>query len=168
MIKHVLGSKELAWNTKICIYQTIIRPVVTYGSETWTLTKRQEIIFNAFERKILMRIYGPIEEEPNLWRLRRNDELIKLYNSPDLVGTIKGHQIRWLGHLIRMGEDRPVVKIFNAKPAGARPRERPKLRWMDTTLAILKQLKITNWRDKAKNRVEWRKIVKSARALQGP
>lgn len=167
-ITNVLGSKELSWKTKICIYQTIIRPVVTYGSETWVLTKRQEIMLNTFERKILRRIYGPIEEEPNCWRIRRNEELRNMYKSPDLTGIIKGNQVRWLGHLLRMEEDRPTLRIFNAQNIGTRPRGRPKLRWIDSIIAILKQIKITKWREKARNRVEWRRIVMSARALQGP
>jgi hypothetical protein len=41
------------------IYKMLIRPVVMYGSETRTLTKSNENL-RIFERKILLKIYGPI------------------------------------------------------------------------------------------------------------
>jgi hypothetical protein len=39
----LLKSKLLKRSTKIGIYLTLIRPVVTYDSETWTLTEKDEM-----------------------------------------------------------------------------------------------------------------------------
>jgi hypothetical protein len=38
----LIKSKFLKRNTKMKIYKTIIRPVVTYSSETWTLTVKMK------------------------------------------------------------------------------------------------------------------------------
>jgi len=38
------------------IYKTMIRPVITYSSETWTLTEKDENNLRVFERQILRKI----------------------------------------------------------------------------------------------------------------
>jgi hypothetical protein len=43
-----LSNKILNYNRKIQIYKTIIRPTVTYGSETWVLTASDENQLNIF------------------------------------------------------------------------------------------------------------------------
>ena len=42
------------------IYKTMIRPVVTYASETWTLTTKDENNLRIFLKQILRKIFGPI------------------------------------------------------------------------------------------------------------
>jgi len=59
---HVLKSNIIKRSVKMRIYKTLIRPVVTYVSETRTLTKSDENLLRIFERKILRKIFGPIQE----------------------------------------------------------------------------------------------------------
>jgi hypothetical protein len=49
-------------------YKTIIRPVVMYSSETWTLTAKDENNLQIFERQILRHIFGPVNID-NIWRI---------------------------------------------------------------------------------------------------
>jgi len=50
------------------IYKTMIKQVVTYSSETWTLTAKDENNLRIFERQILRKIFGPVNID-NVWRI---------------------------------------------------------------------------------------------------
>jgi hypothetical protein len=71
---HLFNSSLKSRSSKLQIYRTLVRPVVTYGSESWTLAMEEETALVVFERKILRKIYGPVKEN-ELWRIRQNDEL---------------------------------------------------------------------------------------------
>jgi hypothetical protein len=50
-------------NVKIRLCKTIILPVVLYGSETWSLTLREEHTLRVFENRVLRRIFGWKKDE---------------------------------------------------------------------------------------------------------
>jgi hypothetical protein len=103
-----LKSKMISRAAKLQVYKTLIRPVVTYGAETWTLTITEENILRMFERKIIRKIYGPVMEN-NVWRIRYNEEINTLLKGEDIVRLIKSQRIKWLGHVERM-EDNTMPK----------------------------------------------------------
>jgi hypothetical protein len=70
-----------------------------------------------FENRVL-RIFGPKREEDGSWRKFRNVELHKLYSSPNFVRVIKSREMRWAGHVTRMGEGRGVYRVWVGRPEG--------------------------------------------------
>ena len=103
-------SRLLSTATKILLYKTPIRPVVTYGVKGWTKTKKEEQTVLTFGRKIFRRIYG-LKYENGEWKSRTNRELEEMSKGENTVKWIKGQRISWLGHLERM-DDRMPKKIF--------------------------------------------------------
>jgi len=73
-----MKSRALKRSSKIKIYKTQIRPAVTCGCETWTLTSRNEQQLRILERKILRKTFGPVQDENGIWRIRKNHELNEL------------------------------------------------------------------------------------------
>jgi hypothetical protein len=127
----LLKSRALNRSSKLKIYKSVIRPVVTYGCEAWTLTNRDEQYLRIFERKILRKIFGPVQNEGGSWRIRMNHELSKLIGNADIVRFIKSRRIAWLGHVMRMDERRTPRRVLEWKPIGRRIRGRPRKRWIE-------------------------------------
>jgi hypothetical protein len=59
------------------MYKVIIGPVLTYASETWTLSKTNERRLILFERKVLRCIFGAKQENGPWWK-RYNYELYEI------------------------------------------------------------------------------------------
>ena len=60
-----------------------------------------------------------------------NDELSDLYSLPNIVRVVKSRRMRWVGHVVRVGEGRVVHRVLVGKPEGKRPMGRPRRRWED-------------------------------------
>jgi hypothetical protein len=83
-----------------------------------------------FENSVLGKIFGPKRDEvTNERRKIRNEELIDLYCSPNIVWVVKSRRMRWSGHVARMGERRGVYRALMGKSEGERPLGRPRLKW---------------------------------------
>jgi len=98
-------------------------PVVSYGAEAWTLTKKEEQALLIFERKIFRRIYGAKYEDGE-WKGWTNRELEEMSTGENIVKWIKWQRISWLGHLVRLEEDRVPKMIFTQELEGTRRRGR--------------------------------------------
>jgi hypothetical protein len=105
--KIAFTSKQISRKVKLKLYRTIVRPVVTYACETWTLKYRIEQKLMLFKRKILRKISGPIKVSEDKWRIKTNDELDTLINHANIVRYIKVQRISWLGHIERMPHTGP-------------------------------------------------------------
>jgi hypothetical protein len=52
-------NRILSRAIKIRLYKKLIRPIVAYTAETWTMTKKEEQALLIIKRKIFRKIYGP-------------------------------------------------------------------------------------------------------------
>jgi len=162
---HILKRKIIKRSAKMQIYKTLIRPVITYGSETWTLIKFDENLLRIKKKKILRKIYGLIQGE-DIWRIRYDEELNRSINREDIVKFIKAQRIRRLGHVKRMEVGVMPRKMMERRLFIRRRIGRPRLRWMDDVVADLKVMKIKQWMEKMKDREKWR-LLRRPRLTQG-
>ena len=150
----------------ITLYKTLIRPVVTYGAEAWTVTKKEEQALLIFERKIFRRMYGP-KYENGEWKSRTNRELEELNKGENTVKWMNGQRLSWVSHLERMEENGMPKKIFTQELEGTRRRGRPRKRWKEEVERDLQVLGARRWRELVADRKKWKDIVRQAKAHSG-
>lgn len=104
---NVYNKKNLSTKAKIRHYNTVVKPVILYGTETTCLPSLEKLL--KIERRILRRIYGPKKTEEG-YRLRPNREIYK--DLKDLETEIRIRRLKFLGHMVRMAPERLNKAIF--------------------------------------------------------
>jgi hypothetical protein len=103
-----------------------------------------------FERKIVRKIYGSVMEN-NSWRIRYNEEIIKLLKGEDRVRFIKSQRIRWLGHVERMEDNAMPKRMLKGRLYSKRRNGRPRMRWLGEVKNDLKRMKVKGLKEKMRN-----------------
>ena len=91
---------------------TLIRPVATYGAESWTLNKVIVKWMATFGRKVLKGMFEGIKVN-EYWRKRYNKELTQLFGDLDILSFVRKCRLNWIGHVNRMDSKRKVSQVFN-------------------------------------------------------
>jgi hypothetical protein len=138
----MLKSKIISRRSKLQIYKTLIRPVVSCGAEIWTLAVAEENALRRFEGKILGKIYGPAVDK-GVWRITYNSEL----GGENIVRFIKTQRVQWLGHVERMDETAMPKRVLKGKLYAARRIGRFRIRWLEDVIAYLRRMGISGWMD---------------------
>ncbi|XP_050547614.1 uncharacterized protein LOC126909240 [Daktulosphaira vitifoliae] len=163
-LEKLFKSKLLSRRSKERLYSSFLRPVLTYACETWSTTKGDEEKMACFERKVLIRIYGPILEN-EVCRRRTNREIQKIYRKPGINAFLMSKRIKWAGHVWR--SNGILKKALEGKINGKRPRGRPRQRWIDRVNDDLNKYNQEVTIADSVDRDRWRNVVEAAKVLQG-
>ena len=87
--KKLFSSKLISQNVKLRFYNMLIRPTVTYASETWVLKENMTNKLMIFERKITRKIFGPTRTDDGYWRIRTAEEINDVLKGQNIIGFIK-------------------------------------------------------------------------------
>ena len=124
MMYPLLKEKQIPRDVKTTIYSTILKPILIYGGECWSLTAKTSSRLQAAEMKILRTIRGVTRMD----RLR-NDQIRSDLSVKPLLKEIEERKLRWYGHVKRMDEERLPKRYLEWKPQGKRPVGRPRKRF---------------------------------------
>ena len=123
---------------------------ISYGAETWTLTKQAQNKLAAaqtkMERSMLNITYK--DRRTNIW-VRERTQLI------DIIYTVRKMKWSWARHINRLKDDRWTSRVTTWRPYDKKRRlGRPAKRWRDD---LDKYWSDTIWQRTAQDRVIWRR-----------
>ena len=97
----IMKDRDVKTTTKTRIARTIVFPVATYGSESWTLSKKDVRQIDAFELWVWRRLLRTpwTESKTNEWVLQQINEDNTIARS--LVNIIRKGRLCYFGHIIR-------------------------------------------------------------------
>ena len=134
------------------VYNQCIIPTISYGAETWNLTKKLTIKLRSAQRahERIMLGYKLRDRKRASW-IRKQTKL------EDLVRTTKSLKWNWAGHVQRLNDNRWTKRLTEWIPRDKkRSRGRQKARWRDELDQFHK-----DWRRVALDREKWRKTRKA-------
>ena len=83
-----MGDISLPRNIKLQLCNTLLRPTVTYASETWVFKENMTNKLMIFERKIMRQIFGPTRTDVGYWRIKTNEEINDILKGQNIIGFI--------------------------------------------------------------------------------
>ena len=132
--KRVFNSHDLTASTKVAVYNQCLMPLLMYGSEIWTLYQHEIMQLRTVQQRHL-RLILIIKWDDYI----SNEEVLRRDDVEDMEVILVRTHLRWLGHVCRMDNDRPVKQLLYCELAyGSCPIGRPKLRFKDTCKSTLK------------------------------
>ena len=156
MLRTIWRAKQIKTNTKLRIFNSNVKAVLHYGSETWRSTQKTLKRIHSFINKCLRRILH-LKWTDNI----SNTTLWKMTKQLPLENEIKKRKWRWIGHTLRKPPNTITRQAITWNPPGKRRRGRPRNTWQRDTEKETKEMGYTRremeWM--ATGRKRWRSLV---------
>lgn len=154
-LHHRLWSDHgIRLSTKIGVYRTVVLTTLLYGSESWTWYRHHVKKLDQFHLRCLPKICGIS------WKDRiPNTTVLERFEIEGIEALLIKGQLRWVGHLTRMEENRiPKALFYGELVGGQRSRGGQHKRYKDVLKYNLKacDLPIETCERQALNLPEWR------------
>ena len=134
----VFQNNNLHLHTKVAVYQAVCITTLLYSCEAWVTYSRHIKSLERFHIRCLQRILGLTWQDHVPHR-----EILAKTNCRSIEATITQHQLRWLGHVVRMPQDRlPRRVLYGQLHHGQRLAGGPKKRYKDQLKTSLRKCNI--------------------------
>lgn len=146
----VLCGRRLSLKLKGWLYKVCVRSVLCYGAECWAMKVADIKRMQTTEMRML-RMIGGISLRDKV----PNSNLREMVNVDDIGEFMRGHRLRWLGHLERMDTDSLTRKVYDQRIDGVTRKGRPRKTWKETVSDDMNRRKLKL--HEAQERGKWRR-----------
>ena len=164
-LRPIWRSTALSLRNKIRIFNTNVKSVLLYGSETWRVTKTSTHKLQTFTNRCLRNILNIRWPETI-----SNEQLWATTNQTPMETEIKKRKWSWIGHTLRKPETNITRQALDWNPQGKRKVGRPKQTWRRSIEAETKSTGMS-WAElkrTSQNRVRWRSVVAALCSSRNP
>ena len=127
ILRPLWKSKTISRKTKLRIFNTNVKSVLLYGSETWRVTKATSNKLQSFVNKCLRSIMGIHWPE-----VIRNEDLWAKTDQERIDIQITRRKWGWIGHTLRKPNSNVTRHALRWNPQGKRKQGRPRNSWRRT------------------------------------
>ncbi|KAJ4425703.1 hypothetical protein ANN_27899 [Periplaneta americana] len=115
-LKYHFSSHALSRKVKVILCKTLVRPVLTYAAETWSISKNDEKRLEIFEKRFCE---GSVAQHLRKVSGRGDATMnYRLLGEPNIINTVKTSRLWWAGHVIRMDPSEPCKKNCGNNKSG--------------------------------------------------
>ena len=125
-MRKLVCRRELSLKCRLRIIRCYVLPVLFYGIEGWTLTKKLEGKLEAFE----MWLYRRMLKIPWTARVSNAEVLNRVSKEKEVLYEIKRRKLQYFGHVMRNEKYRFLQLIMQGKIEGRRRQGHRKTSWM--------------------------------------
>ena len=143
------------------IFNSNIIPAITYGSQSWTLTKKEENLINTTQNSMERAMLGIKKRD----KIKISKIKEKFRNNLNIVQVARRSKWKWAGHIARLGDDRWTYKIQNWFLKEGRRKGGQRARWRDEITGFISN---KNYESVARERLEWRRVEEAYAQNLGP
>ena len=132
--KRLWDSHDIRLDTKVSVYIAAILPVLLYGSESWTLYRRNIRKLDQFHMRCLRRI-AHVRWQDKI----PNTEVLQICGVTGIEAFLMSAHFRWTGHVTRMDDTRlPKIALYGELERGTRSHGGQRKRYKDMLKSSMK------------------------------
>ena len=148
-VSGIMCDRRICLRVKGNVYNTVVRPAMLYGAETWAVKKAQEKKLGVAE----MRMSGVTK----LDRIR--NEIIRWTTKVgEISKKVQESRLKWYGHVLRREDEYVGKRVMAMEVPGKRRIGRPKRRWMDSIRNDLSDRELS--REDTQDRAKGRRLIR--------